>query len=114
MTWGSGIDAALGANRKRVQRLMALIALEALFPRPRPTIPALDAPVYPSLLRDWESTHVNEVWSSDIPALRPLPRRYANRRDVKATPGEIGLRRRPGLALWRADSRTRTKHPRRG
>ena len=46
MTWGTGIDAALGANRKRVQRLMALRALEALFPRPRPTIPALDAPVY--------------------------------------------------------------------
>jgi putative transposase len=53
-------------NRKRVQRLMALMGLEALFPRPRTTIPASDARVYPYLLRDRVLTHVNEVWSSDI------------------------------------------------
>jgi putative transposase len=53
-------------NRKRVQRLMALMGLEAVFPRPRTTIPASDARVYPYLLRDRELTHVNEVWSSDI------------------------------------------------
>ena len=34
-------------NRKRVQRLMALMGLEALFPRPRTTTPASDARVYP-------------------------------------------------------------------
>ena len=53
-------------NRKRVQRLMALMGLEALFPRPRTTMPASDARVYPYLLRDRELTRVNEVWSSDI------------------------------------------------
>jgi putative transposase len=53
-------------NRKRVQRLMALMGLEAVFPRPRTTIPASDARVYPYLLRDRELTHVDEVWSSDI------------------------------------------------
>jgi putative transposase len=53
-------------NRKRVQRLMALMGLEAVFPRPRTTIPASDARVYPYLLRDRVLTHVNEVWSSDI------------------------------------------------
>jgi putative transposase len=53
-------------NRKRVQRLMALMGLEALFPKPRTTIPASDARVYPYLLRDRVLTHVNEVWSSDI------------------------------------------------
>ena len=53
-------------NRKRVQRLMALMGLEALFPRPRTTTPASDARVYPYLLRDRVLTHVNEVWSSDI------------------------------------------------
>src|SRR5882757_4588649 len=53
-------------NRKRVQRLMALMGLEPLFPRPRTTIPASDARVYPYLLRDRVLTHVNEVWSSDI------------------------------------------------
>jgi putative transposase len=53
-------------NRKRVQRLMAKMGLEAIFPRPRTTIAATDARVYPYLLRDRELTHVNEVWSSDI------------------------------------------------
>ncbi|MBV8611070.1 MAG: transposase, partial [Singulisphaera sp.] len=34
-------------NRKRVQRLMALMGLEPLFPRPRTTTAASDARVYP-------------------------------------------------------------------
>jgi putative transposase len=53
-------------NRKRVQRLMAKMGLEALFPRPRTTVAAADARVYPYLLRDRELTHSDEVWSSDI------------------------------------------------
>jgi putative transposase len=53
-------------NRKRVQRLMAKMGLEAIFPRPRTTIAATDARVYPYLLRDRVLTRVNEVWSSDI------------------------------------------------
>src|SRR5436309_7675044 len=53
-------------NRKRVQRLMAQMGLEAIFPRPRTTIPATGARVYPYLLRDRVLTRVDEVWSSDI------------------------------------------------
>jgi putative transposase len=53
-------------NRKRVQRLMALMGLEAIFPRPRTTAAATDARAYPYLLRDRELTRVDEVWSSDI------------------------------------------------
>jgi putative transposase len=53
-------------NRKRVQRLMALMGLEAVFPRPRTTMAGPEARVYPYLLRDRVLTHVNEVWSSDI------------------------------------------------
>jgi putative transposase len=53
-------------NRKRVQRFMTLMGLEALFPRPRTTTGTSDAPVYPYLLRDRELTHADEVWSSDI------------------------------------------------
>jgi putative transposase len=53
-------------NRKRVQRLMALMGLEAVFPRPRTTMGGSEARVYPYLLRDRVLTHVNEVWSSDI------------------------------------------------
>jgi putative transposase len=53
-------------NRKRVQRLMARMGLEAIFPRPRTTITGTAARVYPYLLRDRELTRVDEVWSSDI------------------------------------------------
>jgi putative transposase len=53
-------------NRKRVQRLMALMGLEAIFPGPRTTAAATDARAYPYLLRDRELTRVDEVWSSDI------------------------------------------------
>jgi putative transposase len=53
-------------NRKRVRRLMALMGLEALHPRPRTTVAAPDARAYPYLLRDRVLTRVDEVWSSDI------------------------------------------------
>jgi putative transposase len=53
-------------NRKRVQRLMAVMGLEALFPRPRTTTAAAEARVYPYLLRDRVLTRADEVWSSDI------------------------------------------------
>jgi putative transposase len=53
-------------NRKRVRRLMALMGLEGLHPRPRTTVAAPDARSYPYLLRDRELTRVDEVWSSDI------------------------------------------------
>jgi putative transposase len=53
-------------NRKRVRRLMALMGLEALSPRPRTTTAASDARAYPYLLRGRELTRVDEVWSSDI------------------------------------------------
>jgi putative transposase len=53
-------------NRKRVQRLMRLMGLEAVHPRPRTTVAAPGAKAYPYLLRDRKLTRVDEVWSSDI------------------------------------------------
>ena len=53
-------------NRKRVQRLMTLMGLEGLHPRPRTTIAAPGARAYPYLLRDRVLTRAEEVWSSDI------------------------------------------------
>ncbi len=53
-------------NRKRVQRLMALMGLEGLHPQRRTTLAAADARTYPYLLRDRVLARVNEVWSSDI------------------------------------------------
>jgi putative transposase len=62
-------------NRKRVQRLMALMGLEGLRPRPRTTVAAAGTRVYPYLLRDRELTRVDEVWSSDITYV-PMRRGY--------------------------------------
>ena len=53
-------------NRKRVQRLMRLMGLEALHPRPRTAVASPDSRAYPYLLRDRVLTRVDEVWSSDI------------------------------------------------
>jgi putative transposase len=53
-------------NRKRVRRLMAIMGLEAVHPRPRTSRAGPEARVSPYLLRDRELTHVDEVWSSDI------------------------------------------------
>jgi putative transposase len=53
-------------HRQRVQRLLAVMGLEALGPRPRTTTAAADARVYPYLLRDRALTHVDAVRSSDI------------------------------------------------
>ena len=53
-------------NRKRVQRLMRVMGIEALHPRPHTTIAAAETKAYPSLLRDRVLTRVDEVWSSDI------------------------------------------------
>ena len=53
-------------NRKRVQKLMRLMGIEAVHPKPRTTAPARGAKAYPYLLRDRKLTRVDEVWSSDI------------------------------------------------
>ena len=53
-------------NRKRVQRLMRLMGLEGLAPRPTTTKPAPGHRVFPYLLRGVEITHADHVWSSDI------------------------------------------------
>jgi len=53
-------------NRKRIRRLMAVMGLEGLHPRPRTTNAAAGAKAYPYLLRDRVLTRADEVWSSDI------------------------------------------------
>ena len=53
-------------NRKRVQRLMRLMGLEAIYPKPRTSVPAVGHKVYPYLLKNLEITRPNQVWSADI------------------------------------------------
>ena len=53
-------------NRKRVQRLMRLMGLEAIYPKPRTTVQCPEHKIYPYLLRDVEIERPNQVWSTDI------------------------------------------------
>ena len=53
-------------NRKRVQRLMGVMGLEAIYPKPRTTLPGVGHKIYPYLLRNVVVTRPNHVWSADI------------------------------------------------
>jgi putative transposase len=53
-------------NRKRVQRLMRLMNLEAIYPKPKLSVPSSQHKVYPYLLRGVSIERVDQVWSSDI------------------------------------------------
>jgi putative transposase len=49
-----------------VQRLMGLMGLEAIYPKPRLSMPGTEQKVYPYLLHGMAITHPNQVWSTDI------------------------------------------------
>jgi putative transposase len=53
-------------NRKRVQRLMRLLGLAAIYQRPNTSKPATAHKIYPYLLRGLTIERVNQVWCSDI------------------------------------------------
>lgn len=53
-------------NRKRVARLMHKMGLQAIYPRPRTSIPDQQHKKYPYLLRDLTIARPNQVWSTDI------------------------------------------------
>jgi putative transposase len=53
-------------NRKRVQRLMRVMGLEAIYAKPRTSIPNIAHRKYPYLLRGLDITRPNQVWSTDI------------------------------------------------
>jgi putative transposase len=59
-------------NRKRVQRLMRLMGLEAVYPKPRLSIGGAGHKVYPYLLRNVAIERVDQVWSTDITYI-PMP-----------------------------------------
>jgi putative transposase len=53
-------------NRKRVQRMMRLMGIEAIFPKPKTSRPHPQHKVYPYLLRNLNIDHPNQVWTADI------------------------------------------------
>ena len=63
-------------NRKRVQRLMRLMGLESVAPKPATSDPAPEHPRYPYLLRRLTICRPNQVWASDITYI-PMARGFA-------------------------------------
>lgn len=53
-------------NRKRVQRLMRTMGLEAVYPRPKTSKANPEHKIYPYLLRDLIIDRPNQVWATDI------------------------------------------------
>jgi putative transposase len=62
-------------GRKRVQRLMRTMGLQAIYRRPRTSQPAPEHKLYPYLLRGVEINRPNQVWCADITYL-PMRRGF--------------------------------------
>lgn len=57
-------------NHKRVERLMRVMGLQAVYPKPNTSKPSPGHKIYPYLLRDVEIDHIDQVWSADITYIR--------------------------------------------
>jgi putative transposase len=53
-------------NRKRVQRLMRLMGIESMAPKPKTSEPHPEHVKYPYLLRSLVISRVNQAWATDI------------------------------------------------
>jgi len=57
-------------DRKRVRRLMQLMGLETIYPKPRLSLPGEPPVRYCYLLRGMSIDHIDQVWSCDITYIR--------------------------------------------
>ena len=53
-------------NHKRVRRLMQIMGVQAIYPRPRTSQKAKNHKIYPYLLKNYVIERPNQVWSTDI------------------------------------------------
>src|SRR5262249_565819 len=57
-------------NHKRVGRLMKLMGLEAIYPKPKLSLSSAGHRIYPYLLKGLKIERSNQVWSTDITYIR--------------------------------------------
>lgn len=53
-------------NRKRTQRLMRIMGIEAIYPKPNLSKPGKGHTIYPYLLRGLKARYSNHIWGTDI------------------------------------------------
>ena len=92
-------------NRKRVQRLMRVMGLEAIYPKPRLSPAGKGHRIYPYLLRGVTVGRRDQVWSTDIT--------YGGRKKITGPPAMrsvVEYRPRSVLEaeLWRSPSHCAT------
>jgi len=65
-------------NRKRIQRLMRLMGMEAIYPKRSLSAPDKQHAVFPYLLRHLAIVRVNQVWGVILPTCgyRPASRSW--------------------------------------
>ena len=69
MAWWLG-EQGHAVNAKRIRRLMRQMGLEAMYPKPRLSVPGSGHRIYPYRLRSLKIERPNHVWSSDITYIR--------------------------------------------
>jgi len=68
--WLNHRDLGFAVNHKRVERLLRVMGLQALYPKPKLSAGGAGHRVYPYLLRGVHITRPNQVWSTDITYVR--------------------------------------------
>lgn len=64
------LDLGYRVNIKRVQRLMKVMDIQALYPKPRTSQPGDGHKIYPYLLKGVDINRPNQVWCTDITFIR--------------------------------------------
>ena len=59
-------------NRKRIQRLMRIMRIQSIAPKPNTSAPRKEHKIYPYLLKGMEITKPDQVWCTDITYI-PMP-----------------------------------------
>jgi putative transposase len=60
----------IAVNRKRIQRLMSLMGLESVAPKPNTNMQRKGHTIYPYPLKKMSITEPDQVWCSDITYIR--------------------------------------------
>lgn len=60
----------MDVNHKCVERLMRVMGLQALYPRPKTSIRNIAHPIHPYLLKELRIIRPNQVWGTDITFIR--------------------------------------------